>query len=101
VSTPDDRALQARIAAHTSWAKTPDRSARTAPARNGLMERFRREVDPAGALPPAERERRAESARQAFYLTMARKSAAKRRQNAADAAELAELRARGAAGGGR
>ena len=98
MSTSDtDRALIARIASHASWARTEDRTARTAPARAGLMEKFRQQVDPDGVLDPGERERRAESARRAFYLDMARKSAAKRRQNAADAAELAALRARSTA----
>ena len=34
----------ARIAVLTSWAKTPDRSARTLPARNGLEARFQRDA---------------------------------------------------------
>lgn len=33
------RALTARIAAHASWAATPDRKARTAPARTALGSR--------------------------------------------------------------
>lgn len=37
---PAERRLSAQIAANTSWAKTPDRSARTAPARAGLFARF-------------------------------------------------------------
>lgn len=38
------RSSAARIAAHDSWAQTPDRSARTAPARQGLDARFTREA---------------------------------------------------------
>ncbi|HMG63157.1 MAG TPA: hypothetical protein VK599_09435 [Streptosporangiaceae bacterium] len=34
----------ARIAVLTSWASTRDRTARTAPARNGLDEKFLREA---------------------------------------------------------
>ena len=34
----------ARIAAYQSWANTPDRSARTAGARQGLLARFEREA---------------------------------------------------------
>lgn len=74
------RSLAARIAAHTSWAKTPDRSARTARARASFNERFEREVDPDGVLDPAERAKRAENARKAYYLRLAAKSAASRRR---------------------
>ena len=31
--TPEQRALRARLASHSSWANTGDRAARTAPAR--------------------------------------------------------------------
>ena len=34
----------ARIAAHESWARTPDRAARTAAARSGLQAKFEREA---------------------------------------------------------
>ena len=95
-STPDDRALAARIAAHTKWASTPDRTAATAPARRAFLNRFERQVDPDGTLPLAERARRAEHARKAYFLRLAKASAEARRKNRA-AAELesakAELRA--------
>lgn len=81
-STPNERALRARLAAHTSWANTPDRTARTAPARAGLMARFEAEVDPDGTLPPAERARRAESARKAYYTRLALRPAQARRAKA-------------------
>ncbi len=74
-----ERTLRATIAAHSSWANTPDRSARTEPARQGMQARFEREVDPTGTLAPAERARRAESARKAYFLTLALKSARSRR----------------------
>lgn len=74
-----ERALIARLAAHTRWAKVDDRTASTAPARQAAMERFERQVDPAGKLDPAERARRAESARKAFFTSMALKSAKARR----------------------
>ncbi|MFK5687959.1 hypothetical protein ACI3GN_15425, partial [Lactiplantibacillus plantarum] len=83
---PAERALIARIASHTSWANTPDRAARTERARAASRDRFLRQVDPDGVLAPAERERRAEAARQAFYLQMSRKSAAARRRRAAERA---------------
>jgi len=53
--TPAQRSLRARIAAHMSWANTEDRSARTAAARKAALERFERQVDPNGTLPPQER----------------------------------------------
>lgn len=60
--TPEERSLRARMAAHESWARTGDRSARTAPARKAAMDRYERQVDPEGTLDPAERARRAEHA---------------------------------------
>jgi len=51
----------------------------TAGARRGFRERFRRLVDPEGALPPEERERRAERAMRAHMLTLSEKSARARR----------------------
>lgn len=77
-----DRVLQARIAAHASWAKTEDRAARTAKARRALMDKFERAVDPDGLLSPEERAFRAEHARKEHYLRLSRKSAqARRRRN--------------------
>lgn len=74
------RALTARIAAHASWATTPDRKARTAPARAAFLQRFEDEVDPDRVLPEAERLIRAEHARKAHYLRLALKSAQARRE---------------------
>ncbi|MER7273868.1 hypothetical protein ABT369_05405 [Dactylosporangium sp. NPDC000244] len=76
-----DRALIARAAAHTRWAKTADRAAATAAARRTALERFEREVDPDGILEPHERARRAESARKAYFALLALKSAQARRAN--------------------
>ena len=76
-----DRAAIARLAAHTSWANTPDPGARTAPARAAAFARFEREVDPDGVLSPAERARRAESARKAYFTRLALRSAQARRRN--------------------
>ncbi|HEY0640477.1 MAG TPA: hypothetical protein VGD67_22840 [Pseudonocardiaceae bacterium] len=77
--TPAERTLGARLAAHTSWARTPNRAARTANARAALAARFEAEVDPDGTLPAAERAQRAESARRAFMARLALKSAQARR----------------------
>lgn len=77
--TGEQRSLRARMAAHTSWANTSDPAARTEPARRAFDSRFEREVDPEGVLAPAERARRAESARRAYFHKLAYKSAASRR----------------------
>ncbi|MHA6511612.1 hypothetical protein [Tessaracoccus sp. Z1128] len=91
-----ERKLRASIAAHDSWAKTDDRTARTAPARAALDARFLAE---AGGDP-----RKATHLRKAYYARLALKSAQARRARsmlaeaeAADA-ELAEL---DSVGGGR
>jgi len=83
VEERSQRHLLAQIAAHRSWANTIDPTARTAPARRAFIAKFEREVDPDGALPPAERARRAEHARKAFYLSMALKSAQARKRKQA------------------
>ena len=72
--------MRARIGAYESWAKTPDRSARTWPARKAALDRFEREVNPDGVLSPQERAKRAEWARKAHMQRMAMKSAAAARQ---------------------
>lgn len=84
-ATPSERSLAGRIAVHESWARTPDRSARTAPARAAFDDRFEREVDPDGALSPHERARRAEHARKAYFARLALRSAEARRTKAAAA----------------
>lgn len=77
--SPEFRKLRSRIAAHESWAKTDDRAARTAPARQAALDRFERQVDPNGDLTPQERARRAEHARKAYFTRLALKSAQARR----------------------
>jgi hypothetical protein len=78
--TPPERSLRGQIAAHDSWARTEDRTARTAKARQALEDKFVAQVDPDGLLPPAERAKRAENARQAHYKRMALKSVQARRR---------------------
>lgn len=62
----------ARMAAHQSWARTPDRTTRTAAARAGLYARFEREARE--LLGPGASERQvadaAESARRAHYARL-------------------------------
>lgn len=60
-----------RIGAHTSWANTTDRTARTAPARAALEQKF---LDEAGGDPV-----RAAHLRKAHYSRLALKSAAARK----------------------
>ena len=89
--SPAEARLRASIASHTSWAKTADRTARTANGRAALNQKF---LDQAGGDPV-----RAEHLRKAHYARLALKSAVARRKAkeftaAAQAAE-AELNAGG------
>lgn len=99
--TPNERALAARIAAHTRWANTSDTTAATAPARAAFDDRFVRQADPDGVLSPSERARRADHLRRAYFSKLALRSAQARRKskeyaNAADQADQ-ELAGDGAA----
>lgn len=80
-----DRALIARVAAHTRWAKERDPAAATAPARRGLEAKWAREVDPEGVMAPEELARRVEHLRQAHMQRMALASAKARRDRKAAA----------------
>ena len=71
--------INRRIAAEISWARTRDRAARTLPARAAFLKRFEKEVDPDGALPQEERRQRAEHAKRAYMLQLAKRSAAARK----------------------
>lgn len=89
-ATDSERRLRASIAAHESWAQTPDRTARTAPARRGLDQKFLLQADGDPV--------RAEHLRRAYFQRLALKSAQSRRKareltEVAEAAEseLAEL----------
>ena len=66
------RSLSGRVAAHESWARTADRSARTAPARAAMWQKF---LDEAGGDPI-----RAEHLRKAYFARLALKSATSRRK---------------------
>lgn len=89
-TNPEERALVARIAAHESWANTPDRAARTAAARAALDAKF---LTAANGDPVA-----AAHLRKAHFSRLALKSARSRRRarqldtDAADAeAELSAI----------
>lgn len=82
--SPQDAHLRAQVAAHESWARTPDRAARTAAARNARWQRYlarAAELAPAGAT-PEDIEQRAEHLRQADMRRMALASAKARRARA-------------------
>ncbi|MBF6102322.1 hypothetical protein IU510_30345 [Nocardia cyriacigeorgica] len=81
-STSNTHSLRGRIGAYESWARTEDRPARTANARKTFLDRFEREADPDGKLSPAERARRAEYLRQAYFARLALKSVVARRRKA-------------------
>jgi hypothetical protein len=70
------------MAAHALHAQVEDPVAHTAPARRAFLDRFEREVDPEGKLPVAERRRRAEHARKAYFLRLALASARARSRRA-------------------
>lgn len=80
--TAHERSIRARIAALSRWSKEDPREA-TKPARAGFLRRFLEEVDPHNELPEAERNRRAEAARRAYFARLALKSAKTRRAKAA------------------
>ena len=71
--TPDQRVLRARMGAYALHSKH-DPKQTTAAARHAFRDRFRREVDPDGLLPEAERERRADAALKAYMTGLALKS---------------------------
>ena len=77
-----DRSLIGSIAAHTSWAQTADRTARTAPARQALDAKFLLQADGDPV--------RAEHLRKAHYARLALKSVQSRRKASALTALAAE-----------
>lgn len=85
--TPDQRSSIARLASDASWANTPDWTARTSAARAGRWRQYEDQVDPDRALPPHERQRRAEKAMQVHMRQMSRKGVEARRRKAAERAQ--------------
>lgn len=81
--TPAQRSLRARLAVHTSWANTTDRTARTAPATAASPASaayWERKVDPDQQMDDATRIKAAENARTAHFQRLAYRSAAARRR---------------------
>jgi hypothetical protein len=81
-ATAAERSQLGKLGAHISWANTPDRSARTAPARAALDQKF---LDAADGDPV-----RAAHLRQAHFARLALKSAQSRRK-ARELTEVAEI----------
>jgi hypothetical protein len=77
-----DRDQIAKIAASTRWGHERDRVTATAPARAGLRDKFEREANPDGSLPPDEVARRADHLQRAHMLRMSRAAAAARSRRA-------------------
>jgi hypothetical protein len=75
---PKAKSLPHQIAANTRWSKE-DPARQGEIMRAGLDRRFLDEVDPDRQLSEAERQRRAECARRAFYQRLALKSAQARK----------------------
>jgi hypothetical protein len=75
---PAERSLRARLAAHAMHAQH-DARATTAKARAAFLVRFERLADPEGRLPAAERQRRAQQLRRAYFTQLALAAAKARR----------------------
>jgi hypothetical protein len=76
--SPAERSLRARMAAHAMHARN-DPEKTTAKARAAFLDKFEREADPDGVLPPEERRRRAKHLRSAHFTRLALASAKARR----------------------
>ncbi|MDF2741221.1 MAG: hypothetical protein K0S88_2590 [Actinomycetia bacterium] len=75
---PGERALRARIAAHAMHGRHDARQT-TAKARAAFLASFERQADPEGRLPAAERQRRAQQLRRAYFARLALASAKARK----------------------
>jgi hypothetical protein len=71
--------LDARLASHSSWARTTDRAERTRAAREAQWAKLEASVDPDGVMSPADRAKAIENAKTARMLAMSRKAAAARK----------------------
>lgn len=89
-STHAERVTIGRLAAHTSWANTPDRTARTAAARANSptsIEYHLARLDAERFAGATDEQRRsaAEAARKAYFQRLALKSAKSRRRSNGEA----------------
>jgi hypothetical protein len=71
---PGERALRARLGAYAMHGRNDARET-TTKARAAFLARFERLADPDGVLPPAERQRRAQQLRSAYFARLALASA--------------------------
>lgn len=74
--------MRGQIGGNTRWGRATDRTTATETARAAFLDRFEREVDPEGVLPPVERAKRAKNARRAYFTRLSLKSAKSRRRRA-------------------
>lgn len=74
----NQRRLRARLAALTRSSRYDGKEV-TARARKTFLDRFELEVDPNRELPEAERARRAEAARKAYFTKLALRSSRRRK----------------------
>jgi hypothetical protein len=75
-----ERVMRGRLGAYVTHG-THDSREITAAARAAFRDRFERDADPEGVLPLAERQRRAEHLRKAYYTRLSRLSAIARRKS--------------------
>lgn len=99
MSRPQDRVLQARLAAHVRWSREDPKEG-TRAARAAFNDRFTREVVEAARerdekLTPVEIDRRAQHARKAYMTRLALKSAQSRAKTAAASPALEDDAATG------
>lgn len=87
ITTPEERSLHGRLAAHSKWARHDPKEG-TARARAAFEQRFLNEVDPDRVLPEAERLRRAEHAKAAYFTKLALRSAQVRRKRRGEADQM-------------
>lgn len=74
-----EMAMRGRLGAYATLSRH-DPKETTRNGRATFLARFEREVDPEGVLPVAERQRRAEYAKKAYFSRLAMKSAEARRK---------------------
>lgn len=77
-----ERSLRGKLATHTGWANTVDRTARTAPgtkASPASVDYWLDKVDPDGQMTDQQRRAAADSARKAYFSRLAFASAKARR----------------------
>lgn len=87
---PAEMSRRGRIGAHVTHSRHDPREL-TAPAREALLAKYEREVDPEGILDPEERRRRATHARKAHMARIARLSVIARSKAASSQLEAVNV----------